>query len=117
MKISAAELKVVRFANEDVIATSFFLVSKEDYEAAGGNTDFDYVGYQGKMGYYSDDAEGWAVFSNGGSVIGFSADEVAQIRAGQSGNPYNTYGTYVYDNGDYIAIYTKGASYDELLNQ
>ena len=106
MKITNPEMKVVRFENEDVIATSMYIIA--DTGSLTGISIF-----EGSM--YGPGEEGtWAIGTTGWKMD-ISQDEVNAIKTAQNG--YSWYGDPVYDayqteqNGPY---YTKGASYYEL---
>ena len=107
MKMTNPELKVVRFENEDVIATSMFII--EDDQSSTGFSIF-----EGSM--YGPVEEGtWAVGTSGWKND-ISQDEINDIRTAQNGYYYSWYGEPVYDayeTGDGY-IYTKGASYYDL---
>ena len=130
MKVSNPELKVVRFANEDVIATSGYFMSATDFNSLYG-TSFtsDYVRFNGYMTGYDDAAGGWAVAPNLASATNAANDEIEGVMSG--GSYYfadfdvtvdtthmapiaqQHYGAYSYEGG----LYTKGASYYELYWQ
>ena len=98
MKIANAELKVVRFGAEDVIATSYFFF----------NTGSGYTSFNGEMTHYDESAEGWHI-NVVGDVNTSSAEERAQFIDEKSPISYDA---YQYDSSD--RYYTKGASYYEL---
>lgn len=116
-KLSIPELKVVRFGNEDVIATSLGLMSADAYRStymndpytANGFAKIDgeyngYVGVIGQMVYYDSSAEGWYFYGTY-SYIDANPDEY------KSG--YSNYDVYdLYNDG--TQAYTKGASYYEI---
>ena len=114
MKINKPELKVVRFANDDVIATSLFYMNTEDFNAAMGTeynvNETPYVYFNGEMRYV--DGTSWRI----DNAHAFDAVEDLGFIAGipEIGFPGVTgYEAYVYENG----FYTKGASYQELNQQ
>lgn len=103
MKISNSELKVLRFANEDVIATSMFFVADPASETG-------YYRVYGSMAPSGDEGT-WVVEYNS-----YDKDEVTAetIENERTYNPYDyTFNAYVDPNGS-GAYYTKGVSYWEL---
>ena len=103
MKISNSELKVVRFANEDVIATSMFLVADPASETG-------YYRIYGSMAP-SGDAGTWIVGYHSYDKNEIDADAVEYERTYNTS--YDTFDAYVDPNGS-GAYYTKGVSYWEL---
>ena len=99
MKLSELKLNVVRFANEDVIATSFFAVANGD----------GYDIYRGVTGEYSDANGGWYVALDGSPINHVSNDDFEDYSQGLFTEPglYEIYGEY----------YTKGATYSEISGQ
>lgn len=130
MKITNPELKVVRFANEDVIATSLYYAPASFF---GGN-EGDTAQFTGSIVGYDDEAKGWLIPSDSISNVTFGKaqdrDYLIQAVANPNGSVYfedygvpvpssviiniigaaNTRDTYEY-NGN---LYTKGANYYEL---
>ena len=106
MKMATPELKVVRFANEDVIATSLFFVADPASETG-------YYGVYGTMAP-SADAGTWIVGYNSYDLYEVTAETIENERT------YHTYAdtfdAYLDPNGS-GAYYTKGASYWELYGQ
>ncbi len=103
MKISNPELNVVRFAADDVIATSMFFVADPASETG-------YYRVYGSMAP-SGDAGTWVVGYNSNDKYEIDADTIENERAY---NPYaDTFDAYVDPNGS-GAYYTKGVSYWEL---
>ena len=105
MRISTPELNVVRFANEDVIATSIFIT---------GETDPDTGMYKYLYGSMSSSGED-GTWNVGYESTGWLSDyEFSQAKGEYDGN-YTFGGETVYDaykiGDDY---YTKGVSYYEL---
>ena len=99
MKIANAELKVIRFGADDVIATSIFFL----------NTGSGYDMVYGEMTDYDSTAEGWHI--NDWSKITSSAEE----RQGYiNDKAYYAYDAYDYDVPGRSGYYTKGASYYDL---
>ena len=105
MRISTPELNVVRFANEDVIATSIFIT---------GEIDPDTGMYKYLYGSMSSSGESgtWNVgYESTGWLSKYELDEAK----GEYGDNYTFHGETVYDaykEGDYYK--TKGVSYYEL---
>lgn len=128
-KLNNLELKVVRFGSEDVIATSGFIISTSDFEAAFGSG-YTNAWATGDTGYYllttngmtnyNDEAKGWYVpfypdtSSVPGNYVDINPSEIADQAQGYSGYALtgHIYDAYIYNSG----IYTKGASYYELYN-
>ena len=104
MRISTPELNVVRFANEDVIATSLYII-------ADGNAYSGYSMFSGTMAPTGESGT-WIVTKNGGS---WEIDEatIENEKIGAYGDEWTmTYDVYqTEENGPY---YTKGASYYDL---
>lgn len=129
MKITNAELKVVRFNSEDVIATSLYYMPSAAFNALAG-TDYssDYVQFEGIMTGYDPDASGWAI-TNIGAVSAADTDEMDGLKSG--GSFYfpdvgitipmshmaplaqQAYEAYSYNDG----YYTKGATFYETYWQ
>lgn len=129
MKISNPEMKVVRFANEDVIATSLYYASAADFNSAfGTNFTSDYVEFNGSMTGFDSAAGGWYV-SNVYGAQEADSDSMEGLKSGGSiylpeygitipstaAEPIarQAYSTYSYNDG----LYTKGATYYELYWQ
>ena len=118
MKMTKPELKVVRFASEDVIATSGYYIESANW--MGNNSYSDpYVHFYGEMGEYSSGAQGWIIYGVGGDSGESSEYRESYINDIATSNPSTAqalgghlYDAYYYD-GNY---YTKGASYYELYN-
>ena len=103
MKISNPELNVVRFAADDVIATSLFYVADPASETG-------YYAVYGSMAP-SGDAGTWVVGYNSYDMYEVTAETIENER---TYNPYaDTFDAYLDPNGS-GAYYTKGASYWEL---
>lgn len=103
MKISNSELKVVRFANEDVIATSMFFVADPASETG-------YYRVYGSMAPSGDEGT-WVVGYNSYDKYEIDAETIENERTYY---PYaDTFDAYVDPNGS-GAYYTKGVSYWEL---
>lgn len=121
MKISNPEMKVVRFANEDVIATSLFYMSAADYNAAmGTNYTTPYVWVNGAMSGASYDSAtaSWKIDVT--SVEPATEDDMTFIRGGyieEAGIYFpgtkTGYEAYIKD-GEY---FTKGVTYKESIGQ
>ena len=131
MKISNAELKVVRFNSEDVIATSRYFMSAAAFESLYGLglTGTDYVSFTGSMTSYDDVAGGWSVTPNLSSAAEYDNEEMEGVMSG--GDFYfaelgvwvhsdamaniakQHYDAYSYEGG----LYTKGATYYETYWQ
>ena len=109
MKMVTPELKVVRFENEDVIATSMFIVADADSSTG-------YSIFEGTM-YGPGDDGAWTIGTNGWKNE-ISQDEIDDIKADHTG-PYNSwYGEPIYDAYTEDQYYkTKGASYYDLYGQ
>ena len=114
MKMTNPELKVVRFANEDVLATSFYIVADPS----------SYTGYSQFAGtkYGPVDEGVWYVERSGGKWS-ISVDDINTLK-----NPGEYAPGEYYDVGQYITYdayqtevdgpyYTHGASYYELYGQ
>lgn len=104
MKMTNPELKVVRFANDDVIATSVFII-------ADGNPYSGYSMFTGTMAPTGEEGT-WIVTNPSGS---WEIDEsvIENMKNGSyTPEEYYTYNAYKTDpEGPY---YTKGASYYDL---
>ena len=98
MKITNPEMKVVRFAADDVIATSVYIVGNKYFYgtmAPSGEPGTWIVGSNDTDGYYISDAE------------------IDDLKQGSGDlNPFDTYDAYQTES--YGPYYTKGASYYEL---
>ena len=109
MKMATPELKVVRFANDDVIATSYYII-EDPYSYTGLS------GFRGAM-YGSGEDGSWYVQPTG-NLNPAQPDELEYIKTtGGNNSRYDWYGTPLYDAykiGDYY--YTKGASYYDLYH-
>ena len=105
MKITNPEMKVVRFENEDVIATSMFIIADDE----SGTFSI----FEGSM--YGPVEEGvWNIGTNG-EKNEISQDEIDNIKAGYTGAYNSWYGIPVYDAYKEDSYYrTKGASYYEM---
>ena len=104
MKITNAELEVVRFAAEDVLATSLFYV-------ADSNSGTGYYGVYGTMAPSYEEEGTWIVGYHSYDKYEVSAETIENDR---TYNPYaDTFDAYVDPNGS-GAYYTKGAGYWEL---
>ena len=106
MKMTNPELKVVRFANDDVIATSMFIVADPDSTSG-------YSYFNGNMTYYDSDEKGWGVYNADGGFTPLDLEELNDYKA-HPNNYYflgETYDTYT---GEFGNLFTKGASYWEL---
>lgn len=137
MKITNPELKVVRFDNEDVIATSFFYLSAADYTATFGTAfdqDHEYVELIGAMTSYDSSQNAWLVNANTANPNPQYASTLSNLKDIAAGGGYiypqelggigipvspglfqatkEGYDAYIY-NGN---IYTKGASYFDLYS-
>ena len=115
MRISELELKVVRFSNEDVIATSGYFINSASF--TGASYSEPYVHFYGEMGSYDDEAKGWIIYganSDSGVSEEYINGYINDISTSNPSTAYalgnNLYDAYLYD-GNY---YTKGASYYEL---
>ena len=103
MKITNAELEVVRFAAEDVLATSMFYV-------ADSNSETGYYRVYGTMAPSGDEGT-W--------IVGYHSYDKYEVDAETIEND-RTYSQYDYIFDAYVdpngsgAYYTKGASYWEL---
>lgn len=108
MKISNSELKVVRFANEDVIATSMFFV-------ADPNSDTGYYRIDNGAMVPSDEAGTWIVVYDPYSKmeVGSETLDYARENVNFLYNADSIFDAYVDPNGS-GAYYTKGVSYWEL---
>ncbi|MBR4910509.1 MAG: hypothetical protein IKZ47_04220 [Clostridia bacterium] len=116
-KLGNLELKVVRFASQDVIATSFYVIPYSQYhDDVYGSFDYaDYVLMEGEQLYYSDAEKGWAIASY--PYYGFDADEYQDLKNNPGSFGYNRYSIYDAYQGSDGYYYTKGASYGELSGQ
>ena len=103
MKISNSELKVVRFANEDVIATSLFII--ED-----GNP---YSGYSMISGTMTPTEEPGTWTINVNSKWETEASTVDNMKNGMYGDEW-TITFDAYKTAENSPYYTHGASYYEL---
>ena len=104
MKITNAELEVVRFAAEDVLATSLFFVADPHSETG-------YYGINGTMAP-SGDAGTWIVGYNSYDKYEVTAETIENAR---TYNPYaDTFDAYVDPSEESDTYYTKGVSYYEL---
>lgn len=104
MKITNAELEVVRFAAEDVLATSMFYV-------ADSNSETGYYRVYGTMAPSNEEEGTWIVGYHSYDKYEVDAETIENDR---TYNPYaDTFDAYVDPNGS-GAYYTKGASYWEL---
>ena len=106
MKIANPEMKVVRFENEDVIATSMFIIA--DADSLTGIS-----GFYGAM--HGPVEEGTWIIGNDGYKFDVSEEELELIKDGEYG--YTFYGEPVYDayqTEEYGPYYTKGASYWDM---
>ncbi len=122
MKISNPEMKVVRFANEDVIATSLFYMSAADYNAAmGTNYTTPYVWFNGAMNgaSYDSSTASWKIDVTT-PVDPVTEDDLIFVRGGYIAEtgvtiPGTTasYEAYIKD-GEH---YTKGVTYKESIGQ
>ena len=99
MKISNTELKVVRFANEDVIATSLYVIPN------GDNYDI----YNGTMLSYSPTVSAWSV-AMGDYDRTLTADESTEFR--QNPSRHHMYDAYLYSDSQY---YTNGVEYPATI--
>ncbi len=113
MKISKPEIEVVRFANEDVIATSLYYMSSADYNAAKGTSYTDpYVIFNGSMTPAGDgvwkvpDPYAVTAVEDLGLITG-----IPEI--GFPGKGDISYEAY-YKDGDF---YTNGVTYKESIGQ
>lgn len=106
MKMKNPDLKVVRFACDDVIATSQFILFDESNDS--------YTLHNGYMSFYDSDAEAWVVNSTAylGGMGG--AEDVASYRDSQS---YREDLYDAYKDPDSGTYYTKGVSVYELYHQ
>lgn len=121
MKISNPEMKVVRFANEDVIATSLYYMSAADYNAAMGTSyDTPYVWINGAMSgaSYDSSTASWKIDVT--SVEPATEDDMLFVRGGyieEVGIYFpgtsSSYEAYI-KNGEH---YTKGVTYKESIGQ
>lgn len=121
MKISNPEMKVVRFANEDVIATSLFYMSAADYNTAmGTNYTTPYVWVNGAMSGASYDSAtaSWKIDVT--SVEPATEDDMLFVRGGyieEAGITFPgttaAYEAYIKD-GEH---FTKGVTYKESIGQ
>ena len=105
MKITNAELEVVRFAAEDVLATSMFYVADPAAETTG------YYCVYGTMAPSYEEEGTWIVGYNPYDKYEVDADTIENERT-YNPNAY-TFDAYVDPNGS-GAYYTKGVSYWEL---
>ena len=109
MKITNSEMKVVRFASDDVIAKSLYIVSKTDWDGTESDA---FLLVRGTMGGYDEDEKAWGVggFNGGYSVVQEgSMEELLNTPYGK-----DIYYAYKAEND---GIYTKGATYWEIENQ
>lgn len=123
------KLDVVRFSNEDVIATSLYYATAAAFNSAFGTSyTSDYVQFNGSMTGYSDEAGGRYVTNvygvseadndemeglmSGGSVylpdVGITIPSTVMAPIAQQ-----AYNAYSYNGG----LYTKGATYYETYWQ
>ena len=114
MKISKLELEVVRFANDDVIATSLYIIPYSQYhdDAYGSFGGSDYVIMEGEQLHYDDAQKGWLIASY--PEFGIDADMYANIITNPGSYGFDRYSTYDAYQGSDGYYYTKGASYGEL---
>lgn len=123
MKMSSPKIEVVRFANEDVIATSLFFMSAADYNAGmGTNFDTEYVWFNGSMSTANyDAAKASYEITDVHYLEGVSEDDLGFIR----GMYFEEIGVYFPGHGGasyeaYVSdgrVYTKGVSYTESIGQ
>lgn len=121
MKISNPEMKVVRFANEDVIATSLYYMSAADYnEAMGTNYTTPYVWINGAMSGASYNSSTASYSVNVTSVEPATEEDMLFVRGGyieEAGIYFpgtaSSYEAYIYDGN----VYTKGVTYKESIGQ
>ena len=121
MKIPNPEMKVIRFANEDVIATSLYYMSAADYnEAMGTNYTTPYVWINGAMNGASYNSSTASYSVNVTSVKPATEDDMLFIRGGyieETGITFpgtkSSYEAYIYDGN----VYTKGVTYKESIGQ
>ena len=114
------ELEVVRFASEDVIATSGFFMSVSEWNSLGNNVDdsYPYVFFSGTMyplgeGTYGVGTDGYG-FEYSQAEYDTYLESVRNDYGWQNyENPYTTYDSYV---DEYNNIRTHGASYHELYH-
>ena len=123
MKMKNPEIEVVRFANEDVIATSLFFMSAADYNAGmGTNFETEYVWFTSAMSgaNYDSEKSSWKL-TDISNLEGVTEDDLGFIRGmyfeetgvyfpGVGGASYEAY----VSNGE---LYTKGVSYTESIGQ